>query len=78
MNENEANYLSGFVAGLDHWATHTEDYKNGIIRGKHEERQYILHFVEEHEGIPITVEDIVNEIESRYRVEMNEHLKGLK
>lgn len=75
---NEKEYIAGYFRGLEESVAQTDPYRQGIKQGKHEERQYILHFVEEHEGIPITVEDIVNEIEGRYRVEMNEYLKRQK
>lgn len=71
-------YILGYFAGLEQSIAQTDPYRQGIKRGKHEERQAILEFIEAHEGMPITVEDIANEINGRYKVEMDTYLKGLK
>ena len=71
-------YIQGYFAGMDDRYTNNTAYSNGFRAGQRHEREYILTFVEDHEGFPLTVEDVVNEIEGRYRVEMNNYLKGIK
>lgn len=71
-------YIKGYFAGLEQSIVETNAYRQGIKQGKYEEREYILSFVEDHEGFPLTVQDITNEIHGRYRVEMNQQLKDLK
>jgi hypothetical protein len=69
-------YIKGYFAGLEQSVVETNAYRQGIKQGKHEEREYILSFVEDHEGIPINVDDILNEINGRYAAEMKEVLKN--
>lgn len=71
-------YIEGYFAGMDDRYTNNTAYSNGFRAGQKHEREYFLTFVEDHEGFPLTVEDVVNEIEGRYRVEMNNYLKGIK
>jgi hypothetical protein len=60
---------------------YTRGYYDGIEQGKkdgrREERELILEFIEAHLGIPITVDDIANEIESRYRQEQTKIMKEM-
>jgi hypothetical protein len=60
---------------------YTRGYYDGIEQGKkdgrREERELILEFIEAHFGIPITVDDIANEIESRYRQEQTKIIKEM-
>jgi hypothetical protein len=74
----QENYIRGFYDGLDKKLTNNTDYTDGFKAGQRNEREYLLSFVEDHEGFPLTVEDIVNEIEGRYRVEMNNFLRERK
>lgn len=71
-------YIQGYFAGMDDRHTNNTAYSNGFRAGQRHEREYFLTFVEDHEGFGLTVEDIVNEIEGRYRVEMNNYLKEIK
>jgi hypothetical protein len=71
-------YRDGFFEGLENRYSNNTAYTDGFKAGQRNEREYILSFVEDHEGIPITPEDIVNEIEGRYRVEMNNFLREQK
>jgi hypothetical protein len=73
---NQEDYIRGFYDGLEKKHPNTA-YTDGFKAGQRNEREYILSFVEDHEGIPITPEDIVNEINGRYKKEMNDTLKGL-
>lgn len=61
---------------------YTRGYYDGIEQGKEngrrQERELILEFIEAHEGIPITVYDIANEIEGRYKKEQTLKMKGMK
>jgi predicted nucleic-acid-binding protein len=63
----EDDYTRGFYAGVD----------QGITMGKREEREAILEFIEAHEGIPINVQDIANEIQGRYKKDQAESLREL-
>ena len=60
---------------------YTRGYYDGIEQGKkdgrREERELILEFIEAHFGIPITVDDIAGEIESRYRQEQEKTIKEM-
>jgi hypothetical protein len=60
---------------------YTRGYYDGIEQGKkdgrREERELILEFIEAHFGIPITVDDIANEIEFRYRQEQTKIIKEM-
>ena len=73
---NQEDYIRGFYDGLEKKHPNTA-YTDGFKAGQRNEREYILSFIEDHEGIPINLEDIVNEINGRYKREMNETLKGL-
>ena len=73
----EENYIRGFYDGLDKKLTNNTAYTDGFKAGQRNEREYILSFIEDHEGIPINLEDIVKEINGRYKREMNEVLKGM-
>lgn len=61
----EENYIRGFYDGME------QGKKNGL----REEREYILSFIDDHEGIPINLQDIKNEIEHRYKKEQEQSLK---
>jgi hypothetical protein len=74
----EENYIRGFYDGLDKKLTNNTAYTDGFKAGQRNEREYLLSFVEDHEGFGLTVEDVVNEIEGRYRVEMNNFLREQK
>jgi hypothetical protein len=71
-------YIQGYFAGMDDRYTNNTAYSNGFRAGQRHEREYFLTFVEDHEGFGLTVEDVVNEIEGRYRVEMDSYLKEIK
>jgi hypothetical protein len=71
-------YIKGYFAGLEQSIVETNAYRQGIKQGKYEEREYLLSFFEDHEGFPLTIQDVIQEIEGRYTVEMNKHLKGLE
>jgi hypothetical protein len=81
MSAEEAikkSYIDGYFAGMDNRYTNNTAYTDGFKAGQRNEREYLLSFVEDHEGFGITVEDVVNEIEGRYRVEMNNYLRDQK
>lgn len=79
MNEEARKaFIQGYFAGMDDRYTNNTAYSNGFRAGQRHEREYLLTFVEDHEGFGITVDDVVNEIEGRYRVEMNNYLRDLK
>lgn len=81
MSAEEAikkSYINGFFAGMDNRYSNNTAYTDGFKAGQRNEREYLLSFVDDHEGFGITVEDVVNEIEGRYRVEMNNFLKDQK
>jgi predicted nucleic-acid-binding protein len=65
MKEDE--YTRGYYDGID----------QGLKDGRRQERELILEFIEAHEGIAITVEDIANEITGRYRKEQEEQIRGM-
>jgi hypothetical protein len=71
-------YIKGYFAGLEQSVVETNPYRQGIKQGKYEEREYLLTFLEDHEGFPLTIDDVRNEIEGRYTVEMNQYLKETK
>jgi len=73
----QENYIRGFYDGLDKKLSNNTNYTDGFKAGQRNEREYLLGFVEDHEGIPITVLDVVNEINGRYKKEMNDTLKGM-
>jgi hypothetical protein len=80
MSAEEAikkSYVQGYFAGIDDRYTNNTAYTDGFKAGQRNEREYILGFIDDHEGIPITAQDIANEIEGRYKREQNEILKGL-
>jgi hypothetical protein len=60
---------------------YTRGYYDGIEQGKkdgrRQERELILEFIEAHVGIPIGVEDIAKEIDSRYRKEQEKQIKEM-
>lgn len=66
MKEDE--YTRGYYDGIE----------QGQKDGRRQERELILEFIEAHEGIPINVHDIANEIESRYRKEQEKQIKEMK
>lgn len=72
------SYIEGYFAGMDDRYNNHTAYSNGFRAGQRHEREYILTFVEDHEGFSLNVQDVVNEIEGRYKLEMNEYLKGIK
>ena len=73
----EESYVQGFYDGLEKRYSSNTAYSDGFKAGQRNEREYLLSFVEDHEGIPINVDDLVLEIEGRYKREQNEILKGL-
>lgn len=74
---NEEEYVRGFYDGLEKRHGNTA-YTDGFKAGQRNEREYILSFIEDHEGIPINVQDIAVEIEGRYKREQEEILKGMR
>lgn len=76
QNAKQENYVAGFYDGVAERQGGNTAYTDGFKAGQRNEREWILEFVEAHEGIPINVQDIVNEINSRYRVEMDEVLRS--
>lgn len=74
----QENYIRGFYDGLEKKLTNNTAYTDGFKAGQRNEREYLLSFVEDHEGFGLTVEDVVNEIQGRYRVEMNNFLREQK
>jgi hypothetical protein len=81
MSAEEAikkSYIDGYFAGMDNRYSNNTAYTDGFKAGQRNEREYLLSFVEDHEGFGLTVEDVVNEIEGRYRVEMNNYLRDQK
>ena len=62
---NEEEYVRGFYDGME----------QGKKNGQRQEREYILSFIEDHEGFPINIQDIKNEIENRYKKEQEKNLK---
>ena len=73
----QENYIRGFYDGLDKKLTNNTDYTVGFEAGPRCELEYLLSFVEDHEGMPIVVQDLVDEINGRYKREMNERLKEM-
>jgi hypothetical protein len=71
-------FIQGYFAGMDDRYTNDTAYSNGFRAGQRHEREYLLTFVEDHEGFSLNVQDVVNEIEGRYKIEMNQQLKGMK
>jgi hypothetical protein len=74
---NEEEYVRGFYDGLEKRYSSNTAYSDGFKAGQRNEREYILSFIEDHEGSPITLDDIIQEIEGRYKREQNEVLRGL-
>ena len=72
----QENYIRGFYDGLEKKHNNTA-YTDGFKAGQRNEREWILQFIEDHEGMPITGADVALEIEGRYKREQNEILKGL-
>ena len=73
----QENYVRGFYDGLEKKLTNNTAYTDGFKAGQRSEREYLLSFVEDHEGIPIVVQDLIDEINGRYKKEMNDLLKGM-
>jgi hypothetical protein len=73
----QESYIRGFYDGLDKKLSNNTNYTDGFKAGQRNEREYLLSFVEDHEGIPIVVQDLVEEISGRYKKEMNDLLKGM-
>lgn len=71
-------YIKGYFAGLEQSVVETNPYRQGIKQGKYEEREYLLSFFEDHEGFPLTIQDVIQEIQGRYEIEMNKQLKEMK
>ena len=65
MKEDE--YTRGYYDGIE----------QGLKDGRRQERELILEFIEAHVGIPTNVQDIANEIESRYRREQEKQIKEM-
>jgi hypothetical protein len=65
MKEDE--YTRGYYDGIE----------QGLKDGRRQERELILEFIEAHVGIPINVQDIANEIQSRYRREQEKQIKEM-
>jgi hypothetical protein len=74
---NEEEYVRGFYDGLEKRYSSNTAYSDGFKAGQRNEREYLLSFIEDHEGIPINLDDIIQEIEGRYKREQNELLRGL-
>jgi hypothetical protein len=74
---NEEEYVRGFYDGLEKRYNSNTAYSDGFKAGQRNEREYLLSFIEDHEGIPINLDDIIQEIEGRYKREQNEVLRGL-
>ena len=70
----EENYTRDFYDGLEKKHSNTA-YTDGFKAGQRNEREWILRFIEDHEGMPITVEDIALEIEGRYKKEQEERIR---
>ena len=77
QNVKQENYLAGFYDGVAEKQSGNTAYTDGFRAGQRNEREYILEFVEAHEGIPINVADIVNEINQRYKKEQDEIIRGM-
>jgi hypothetical protein len=76
QNAKQENYVAGFYDGVAERQGGNTAYTDGFKAGQRNEREWILDFVEAHEGMGINAQDIVNEINSRYRVEMEEVLRS--
>lgn len=70
----EENYTRGFYDGLEKKHPNTP-YTDGFKAGQRNEREWILQFIEDHEGMPITGADIALEIEGRYKKEQQERIR---
>jgi hypothetical protein len=77
QNVKQENYVQGYYDGVDERRKGDTAYHDGIKAGQRIEREYILDFIAEHEGIPLSVEDFVVEINARYKNEQNETLRKL-
>jgi hypothetical protein len=73
----QENYIRGFYDGLEKKLSNNTAYTDGFKAGQRNEREYLLSFVEDHEGMPIVVQDLVQEINGRYKKEMNDGLKEM-
>ena len=70
----QENYIRGFYDGLEKKHSNTA-YTDGFKAGQRSEREWILQFIEDHEGMPITGADIALEIQGRYKKEQEERIK---
>jgi hypothetical protein len=77
QNVKQENYVQGYYDGVDERRKGDTAYNDGIKAGQRIEREYLLDFIAEHEGIPLSVEDFVVEINARYKAEQNETLRRL-
>jgi hypothetical protein len=77
QNVKQENYIAGFYDGVAERRSGNTAYTDGFKAGQRDERERILSFVEAHEGIPINVRDIVNEINHRYKKEQDEIIQGM-
>jgi hypothetical protein len=77
QNVKQENYVQGYYDGVDERRKGDTAYHDGIKAGQRIEREYLLDFIAEHEGIPLSVEDFVVEINARYKSEQNETLRKL-
>lgn len=71
-------YIDGYFAGMDGRYSSNSAYTDGFKSGQRNEREYLLSFIEDHATFPLTPADVKDEIEARYRTEMNDYLKGIK
>ena len=77
QNVKQENYVAGFYDGVADRNKGNTAYTDGFKAGQRNEREWILEFVEAHEGIPINVGDIVNEINGRYKREQDEIIRNM-
>jgi hypothetical protein len=77
QNAKEENYVAGYYDGVAERQKGNTAYTDGFKAGQRNEREWILEFVEAHEGIPINVADIVNEINGRYKREQDEIIRNM-
>lgn len=77
QNVKQENYVQGYYDGVDERRKGDTAYNDGIKAGQRIEREYLLDFINDHEGIPINVQDFVVEINARYRQEQNETIRRL-
>ena len=75
---NQEEYVRGFYDGLEKRHSNNTPYTDGFKAGQRNEREYILRFIEDHEGFPINLQDVINEIEGRYKKEQAEIVRGIR